>query len=77
MILVKCKCYYIFFTVYIYVINMEIIRNTFFYRCDFNQYTISYVLRIGDLKSKKNVSKLSTIKIDDESDFSIEEMDID
>ncbi|KYM87794.1 Periodic tryptophan protein 2 like protein [Atta colombica] len=46
-------------------------------KCDFNQYTISYVLRIGDLKSKKNVSKLSTIKIDDESDFSIEEIDID
>ncbi|KYM98308.1 Periodic tryptophan protein 2 like protein, partial [Cyphomyrmex costatus] len=45
--------------------------------CDFNQYTISYILRIGDLKSEKNVSKHSTIKIDDESDSFMEEMDTD
>lgn len=48
-----------------------------FYRCDFNQYTISYILRIGDLKSAKDVSKHSAITIDDESDLSVEEIDMD
>lgn len=74
MILVKCKCY-IFFTVYICYKHGN--NSKRFYRCDFNQYTISYILRIGDLKSEKNVSKLSTITINDESDFSIEELDTD
>ncbi|XP_070161171.1 periodic tryptophan protein 2 homolog [Polyergus mexicanus] len=47
--------------------------------CDFNEYTISYILRIGELKSAKNVSKYSDIKIDDESvfDASVEKMDTD
>ena len=75
MILVKCKCYYISFTVYTCYKHGN--NSKRFYRCDFNQYTINYILRIGDLKSKKNVSKLPTIKIDDESDFPIEEMDTD
>ncbi|XP_077256053.1 periodic tryptophan protein 2 homolog [Temnothorax americanus] len=45
--------------------------------CDFNQYTISYILRIGDLKSAKDASRHSAITIDDESDISIEEVDTD
>ncbi|XP_029169932.1 periodic tryptophan protein 2 homolog [Nylanderia fulva] len=45
--------------------------------CDFNQYTLSYILRLGELKSAKNKSKHFAIKIDNESfsDASIEEMD--
>lgn len=35
---------------------------------------MNYILRIGDLKFA-NVSKHSAITIDDESDFSIEEID--
>lgn len=48
-----------------------------FYRCDFNQYTMSYILRIGDLKSAKDVSKHSAIMIDNESDLSLEMIDTD
>lgn len=48
-------------------------------RCDFNEYTISYILRIGELKSAKNISKYSAITMDDGflSDASIEKMDTD
>ncbi|GAB1865194.1 Periodic tryptophan protein 2-like protein [Camponotus japonicus] len=47
--------------------------------CDFNQYTISYILKIGELKSAKNVARYSATTIDDEflSDVSIEKMDTD
>ncbi|XP_012530275.2 periodic tryptophan protein 2 homolog [Monomorium pharaonis] len=43
--------------------------------CDYNQYTINYILKIGDLKSAKNIMKHSVIKIEDESDLSVEEID--
>ncbi|XP_072746564.1 periodic tryptophan protein 2 homolog [Anoplolepis gracilipes] len=35
--------------------------------CDFNQYTIRYILNIGELKSAKNISKYSAITIEDGS----------
>lgn len=68
-------------TVITYVtINREIIGNVILScRCDFNEYTISYILRIGELKSAKNISKYPVIRIDDESffDASVEQMDTD
>jgi len=65
-----------FFTIYTLYIHYKHENNwKYSYRCDFNQYTISYILRIGDLKSAKDVSKHSTI--DDKSDLSIEEVDMD
>ncbi|XP_050453821.1 periodic tryptophan protein 2 homolog [Cataglyphis hispanica] len=47
--------------------------------CDFNEYTINYILRIGELKSAKNISKYSAITMDDGflSDASVEKMDTD
>jgi hypothetical protein len=48
----------------------------FFYRCDFNQYTINYILKIGELKSAKQAAIEITEKLDNESDTSMEEMDM-
>jgi len=47
----------------------------FFYRCDFNRYTINYLLRIGKLKSAEHTAIEITEKSDksDESDSSFAE----
>ncbi|KAK2581778.1 hypothetical protein KPH14_002256 [Odynerus spinipes] len=46
--------------------------------CDFNQYTISYIKRIGEIKAAKSKLKNSAITVDNDSDAStVMEMDTD
>lgn len=50
----------------------------YYYRCDFNQYTMSYLKKVGVYKAKKTVSNDNLMETDEESGMSsMEEIEID